>query len=156
MIIHEWNCPLRMVGSHCQVASSQEMSARLFCLRQIPSKVGVTRCHICSLFTLIMRCCHFDYSAHTWATLQTGASLTLNLLGFCDSVRGIIEQAPSQTDIYACRVMALCHRHSTQSFTVIIHNHHSCIYAIFFYPPINLLSKHLKGGHIEVYCTWQK
>ena len=130
-----------------------EMSARLFCLRQIPSKVGVTWCHICSLFTLIMRCCHFDYSAHTWATLQTGVSLTLNLVGFCDCVRGIIE--PSQTDIYACRVMALCHRHSTQSFTVIIHNDHSCIYAIFFYPPINLLSKHLLNicYHIQIVVT---
>ena len=99
------------------------MSARLFCLRQIPSKVGVTRCHICSLFTLIMRCCHFDYSAHTWATLQTGVSLTLNLVGFCDCARGLIE--PSQTDIYACA--ALWHyatgirlSHSRSLFTMII------------------------------------
>ena len=72
----------------------------------------------------------------------------MNPVGFCDSV-SIIEQAGSQTDIYACGVIALCHRHSTQSFTVIIHNDHSCIYAICC-TPIILLSTHLNMGTLNV------
>ena len=62
---NEWNCPLRMAGSDCQDALERWVHV---CSASSRSQVEVTRCHICSLFTLIMRRCHFDYSARTWAT----------------------------------------------------------------------------------------
>ena len=52
-----------MAGSDCQDALERWVHV---CSASSRSQVEVTRCHICSLFTLIMRRCHFDYSARTW------------------------------------------------------------------------------------------